>query len=197
MKRKLVFATNNQNKFNEIRNILEDRVDLVSLKELNFNENIPEDHNSLEDNAMQKAFYIYNKYHIDCFSDDTGLEIEALNGKPGVHSARYAGNQCNFDDNIKKVLAKMKGVKNRNARFRTVISLVEKGSVINFEGCIYGRITTGRRGEEGFGYDPIFQPSGYALTFAQMEMEGKNKISHRAMAIEKLVNYLIGENKLI
>ena len=197
MKRKLVFATNNQNKFNEIRNILEGRVDLVSLKDLNFDENIPEDHNSLEDNAMQKAFYIYNKYHIDCFSDDTGLEIEALNGKPGVHSARYAGNQCNFDDNIKKVLAKMKGVKNRNARFRTVISLVEKGSVINFEGCIYGRITTGRRGEEGFGYDPIFQPSGYALTFAQMEMEGKNKISHRAMAIEKLVNYLIGENKLI
>jgi len=194
MKRKLVFATNNQNKFNEIRNILEGRVDLVSLKDLNFDEDIPEDHNSLEDNAMQKAFYIYNKYHIDCFSDDTGLEIEALNGKPGVHSARYAGDQCNFDDNIKKVLGKMKGVKNRNARFRTVISLVEKGSVINFEGCIYGKITYKRRGRKGFGYDSIFLPSGHTLTFAEMEMEGKNKISHRAIAIEKLVNYLIGEN---
>ncbi len=194
MKRKLVFATNNQNKFNEIRNILEGRVDLVSLKDLNFDEDIPEDHNSLEDNAMQKAFYIYNKYHIDCFSDDTGLEIEALNGKPGVHSARYAGDQCNFNDNIKKVLAKMKGVKNRNARFRTVISLVEKGSVINFEGCIYGKITYKRRGRKGFGYDSIFLPSGHTLTFAEMEMEGKNKISHRAIAIEKLVNYLIGEN---
>jgi XTP/dITP diphosphohydrolase len=194
MKRKLVFATNNQNKFNEIRNILMGRVDLVSLKDLNFYENIPEDHNSLEDNAMQKAFYIYNRYHIDCFSDDTGLEIEALNGRPGVHSARYAGDQCNFDDNIEKVLAKMKGVRNRNARFRTVISLVEKGSVINFEGCIYGKITSGRRGREGFGYDPIFQPSGHTLTFAEMEMEGKNKISHRAIAIEKLVSYLIGGN---
>jgi XTP/dITP diphosphohydrolase len=194
MKRKLVFATNNQNKFNEIRNILEGRVDLVSLKDLNFNENIPEDHNSLEDNAMQKAFYIYNKYNFDCFSDDTGLEIEALNGKPGVHSARYAGDQCNFDDNIKKVLEKMKGVKNRNARFRTVISLVEKGSVINFEGCIYGKITSIRRGGKGFGYDSIFRPSGHTLTFAEMEMEDKNKISHRAIAIEKLVNYLTGEN---
>jgi XTP/dITP diphosphohydrolase len=194
MKRKLVFATNNQHKFNEIRNILAGRVDLVSLKDLNFNENIPEDHNSLEDNAMQKAFYIYNRYHIDCFSDDTGLEIEALDGKPGVHSARYAGEQCNFDDNMEKVLGKMKGVKNRDARFRTVISLVEKGSVINFEGCIYGTIANSRKGEKGFGYDPIFQPSGYTLTFAEMEMEDKNKISHRAIAIEKLVNYLMGKN---
>jgi XTP/dITP diphosphohydrolase len=190
MKRKLVFATNNQNKFIEIRNILKGSVDLVSLKDLDLDENIPEDYNSIEENAMQKARYIYNKVHIDCFSDDTGLEIEALNGEPGVHSARYAGDECNFDDNVRKVLEKMKGVKNRNARFRTVISLVEKGSVINFEGCIYGKITDKRRGTQGFGYDPIFQPAGHDLTFAEMEMEGKNKISHRALAIEKLINYI-------
>ena len=191
MKRKLVFATNNQNKFNEIRNILKKSVDLVSLKDLDFTEDIPEEHSTIEENAMGKAFYIYKKYKLDCFSDDTGLEIEALNGEPGVHSARYAGEQCNFNDNINKVLGKMKGVKNRRARFRTVISLVENGSVINFEGCIYGKIIEKRRGEHGFGYDPVFIPDGHKLTFAEMKMDEKNKISHRARAIKQLVNHLL------
>jgi XTP/dITP diphosphohydrolase len=194
MKHKLVFATNNQNKFNEIRDILSDRVDLISLKDLNLSEDIPEEKNSLEENAMDKALYIYNKYNFDCFADDTGLEIDALNGEPGVHSARYAGIQCNFEDNINKVLRRMKGVKNRKARFRTVISLVENGTVINFEGSINGKIINGRKGENGFGYDPIFQPDGYKLTFAEMGMDTKNKISHRAKAMEQLINYLLVKN---
>jgi len=196
MKRKLVFATNNQNKFNEIRDILIDRVDLISLRDLDLSENIPEEQDSLEENAMEKALYIYNKFKLDCFSDDTGLEIEELNGEPGVHSARYAGDQCNFEDNINKVLAGMKGVKNRKARFRTVISLVEYGSVINFEGSIYGKITNSRRGEHGFGYDPIFQPDGHKFTFAEMDMNEKNRISHRAKAIEQLVNHLLAKNDI-
>ena len=194
MIRKLVFATNNRYKFDEIRNILNDRLELISLRDLNLTENMPEEHYSLEENAMGKALFIYNKSNIDCFSDDTGLEINALNGEPGVHSARYAGDQCNFENNISKVLSKMKGVKNRKARFRTVISLVENGSVINFEGSIYGKIVNKRRGENGFGYDPIFQPDGYKLTFAEMEMNEKNKISHRAKAIAQLVNYLLDKN---
>ncbi len=194
MKRKLVFATNNQNKFNEIRNILSDRADLISLKDLNLSEDIPEEKNSLEENAMDKALYIYNKYNFDCFADDTGLEIDALNGEPGVHSARYAGVQCNFEDNINKVLSRMKGVKNRKARFRTVISLVENGSVINFEGSINGKIINSKKGENGFGYDPIFQPDGHKLTFAEMGMDAKNKISHRAKAMEQLVNHLLAKN---
>jgi XTP/dITP diphosphohydrolase len=194
MKRKLVFATNNQNKFNEIMDILSDRVDLISLKDLNLSEDMPEEKNSLEENAMDKALYIYNKYNFDCFADDTGLEIDALNGEPGVHSARYAGIQCNFEDNINKVLRRMKGVKNRKARFRTVISLVENGTVINFEGSINGKIINSRKGENGFGYDPIFQPDGYKLTFAEMGMDAKNKISHRAKAMEQLINYLLVKN---
>jgi XTP/dITP diphosphohydrolase len=194
MKRKLVFATNNQNKFNEIRDILSDRVDLISLKDLNLSEDMPEEKNSLEENAMDKALYIYNKYNFDCFADDTGLEIDALNGEPGVHSARYYGVQCNFEDNIYKVLSSMKGVKNRKARFRTVISLVENGSVINFEGSINGKIIYSKKGKNGFGYDPIFQPDGHKLTFAEMGMDEKNKISHRAKAIEQLVNHLLAKN---
>jgi XTP/dITP diphosphohydrolase len=195
MKRKLIFATNNRHKLNEIKNIVNDRLNLVSLKDLNFTEDIPEDHNSLQGNAQRKALYIYNKYKIDCFADDTGLEIEALNGEPGVYSARYAGDQCNFEDNIHKVLGKMQGVKNRKARFRTVISLVENGHIVNFEGRIDGKILDQKQGIQGFGYDPIFQPNGYEQAFAEMTMEEKNKISHRARAIEKLVNYLFSKNK--
>jgi XTP/dITP diphosphohydrolase len=195
MKRKLIFATNNRHKLNEIKNIVNDRLNLVSLKDLNFTEDIPEDHNSLQGNAQRKALYIYNKYKIDCFADDTGLEIEALNGEPGVYSARYAGDQCNFEDNIHKVLGKMQGVKNRKARFRTVISLVENGHIINFEGRIDGKILDQKQGIHGFGYDPIFQPDGYERAFAEMTMEEKNKISHRARAIEKLVNYLFSKKK--
>ncbi len=196
MKRKLVFATNNQHKFNEIKNIFSDRVNLISLKDLNFNEDIPEDHNSLEENSASKALFVYNKYKIDCFADDTGLEIEALNGDPGVHSARYAGDQCNFEDNINKVLQKMHGIINREARFRTVISLVENGRIVNFEGSIRGKILNEKKGAKGFGYDPIFQPDGYEQTFAEMTMQEKNKISHRGRAIEKLINYLSTRNEI-
>ena len=194
MKQKLIFATNNQHKVDEIKNIIGNRFNLVSLKDLKFAGHIPEEHNSLEENAAGKALFIYNKYKIDCFADDTGLEIEALNGEPGVFSARYAGDQCNFDDNINKVLNKLRGVKNRNARFRTVISLVENGCIINFEGSICGRILDKKRGEYGFGYDPIFIPDGFKLTFAEMTLEEKNKISHRAKAIEKLVEHIFYKN---
>ena len=196
MRRKLVFATNNQHKLNEIKNILNDRYDLVSLKDLNIIEDIPEDYNSIDENAARKALFIYNKYKIDCFADDTGLEIGALNGEPGVYSARYAGDQCNFENNIKKVLRKLQGVKNRKARFRTVISLVENGHIVNFEGSINGKIINQKRGIHGFGYDPIFQPDGYKQTFAEMTLDEKNKISHRAKAIEKLANYLFGKNEI-
>ncbi len=196
MKRKLVFATNNQHKFNEINNIFSDRINLISLKDLNLNEDIPEDHNSLEENSASKALFVYNKYKIDCFADDTGLEIEALNGEPGVHSARYAGNQCNFEDNINKVLQKMQGIISREARFRTVISLVENGRIVNFEGSIKGKILNEKKGDKGFGYDPIFQPDGYEQTFAEMTIQEKNRISHRGRAIEKLINYLLARNEI-
>ena len=171
MKRKLVFATNNQYKVDEIKNIISDKLDLISLKDLELTERIPEEHNSLEENAAGKALFIYNKYKIDCFADDTGLEIEALDGEPGVYSARYAGDQCNFDDNINKVLSKLKGIKNRKALFRTVISLVENGCIINFEGSVCGRILDEKRGIHGFGYDPIFQPDGHKLTFAEIRIK--------------------------
>ena len=196
MKRRLVFATNNQHKLDEIKNILNDRLDLLSLKDLNINEDIPEDQNSMEENAARKALFIYNKHKVDCFADDTGLEIEALNGEPGVYSARYAGDQCNFEDNINKVLQKLQGIKNRKARFRTVISLVENGHIVNFEGSVNGKILNKKRGIHGFGYDPIFQPDGYKQTFAEMTMNEKNKISHRAKAIEKLVNYFFRKNEI-
>ena len=196
MKRRLIFATNNQHKLKEIKNILNDRLELVSLRDLNINENIPESNNSLEENATRKALFVYNKNKIDSFADDTGLEIEALSGEPGVLSARYAGDQCNFEDNINKVLKKLRGVKNRKARFRTVISLIENGHIVNFEGSINGNIINKKRGINGFGYDPIFQPDGYKQTFAEMTLNEKNKISHRAKAIEKLVNYLFSKNEI-
>ena len=190
MQQKLIFATNNQFKFNEVKYILGNKVNLINLKDLNFSEDIPEIHNSLKGNAQSKALFIYDKFKIDCFADDTGLEIEALNGDPGVHSARYAGENCNFEDNIEKVLKKLTGVKNRKAKFITIISLVENGDITNFEGVINGEIIDEKKGNYGFGYDPIFKPDGYNLTFAEMTQEVKNKISHRYLAIEKLANYL-------
>ena len=190
MQQKLIFATNNQFKFNEVKYILSNKLNLINLKELNFSEDIPEDHNSLKKNAQSKALFIYGKYKINCFADDTGLEIEALNGDPGVYSARYAGENCNFEDNIEKVLKMLTGVKNRKAKFITVISLVENGDITNFEGIINGEIIDEKKGNNGFGYDPIFKPDGYNLTFAEMTQEVKNKISHRYIAIEKLANYL-------
>ncbi len=195
MRQKLIFATNNQFKFNEVKSILSSGLILLSLKDLDFTGDIPEIHNSIKANARSKAIFIYNKFKINCFADDTGLEIEALNGEPGVYSARYAGINCSFQDNIDKVLRNLEGIKNRNAKFTTVISLVENGDITNFEGIINGTITSERKGDSGFGYDPVFKPEDYDLTFAEMTPEEKNKISHRAIAINKLVDYLNRSNK--
>jgi len=186
---KLVFATNNNHKFKEIQEVLKGRIVLLNLMDLGFKEDIPEDQNTLEGNAAQKAFYIYNIFGISCFADDTGLEIEALHGEPGVFSARYAGKNCTFEDNMNKVLLKMAGETNRKACFRTIIALVEHGILTTFRGEIEGVITNSKRGIRGFGYDPIFQPVGYEQTFAEMSPEEKNKISHRALAINALVSY--------
>ncbi len=192
---KLVFATNNLYKFQEINDVLKNNVTLLSLKDLKFNEEIPETHETIEENAVEKAFYIYRRFGINCFADDTGLEIDALNGRPGVYSARYAGESCSFEDNMKKVLNEMTGITNRNAKFRTVIALIEKGETHYFEGIIHGKILEVPRGKQGFGYDPVFQPVGYEKSFAEMTLAEKNKISHRALAIGKLVAYLNKERK--
>jgi len=188
-KTKLVFATNNRHKFEEIQGILRDRVELLNLAEIGCNDEIPEEHDTLEGNAAQKAFYIYRKFGVDCFADDTGLEIDALHGEPGVYSARYAGEICTFEDNMNLVLSKMTGIKNRAARFRTVIALVERGNLTSFEGVIEGSITREKRGLKGFGYDPIFEPTGSNHTFAEMPLSEKNKISHRALAIEAFAKH--------
>ena len=186
----LVFATNNKHKLEELQAILGNEFRLLSLSETGCNEEIPEDQDTLEGNASQKAFYLYNKFGFNCFADDTGLEIEALGGEPGVYSARYAGEEKSAEANIAKVLDKMAKIKNRKARFRTVISLVIDGVERQFEGVVEGQILTEKKGMSGFGYDPIFQPEGFEVSFAQMELADKNKISHRGRAVEKLVNYL-------
>jgi XTP/dITP diphosphohydrolase len=186
----LVFATNNRHKLIEIKEILKGLAIVSGLEETGFSGEIPEEHDTLEGNAAQKAFFIYDRFGLECFADDTGLEIDALNGDPGVYSARYAGPGCTFDDNMNLVLTRMKDNPNRNARFRTVIALVEKGSVMFFEGLIPGKITIKKLGAHGFGYDPIFQPEGYTKTFAEMHLDEKNMISHRAIAVGKLLNYL-------
>jgi XTP/dITP diphosphohydrolase len=187
---KLVFATNNAHKAKEVSEILGSSFEILSLKDINCNEDIPETQETIEGNAAQKSFYVYDKFGANCFADDTGLEIEALNGEPGVYSARYAGKACNFDDNINKVLLKMKGIKNRKAQFKTVFSLVIDGKELQFEGIVKGTILESRRGENGFGYDPIFLPDGFDKTFAEMNSEEKNKISHRGIATIKLAEYL-------
>ncbi len=187
---KLVFATNNQYKFQEINKTLENKITLLNLKDLDFHDEIPETHETIEENAREKALYIYNRFHLNCFADDTGLEVDALNGRPGVYSARYAGESCSFEDNMKKILHEMTGISNRKAKFRTVIALVEEGNIRYFEGIIHGKILESPIGHEGFGYDPVFQPEGYNKTFAEMTLHEKNKISHRAIAINKLIDYL-------
>jgi len=186
----LVFATNNRHKLDEIQAILGDRIKLLSLKDIGCNEEIPEEQETLEGNAAQKAFYVYNKFAYNCFADDTGLEIEALNGEPGVYSARYAGEERSAEANMDKVLAGLFKINNRNARFRTVISLVIDGTETQFEGVVDGKILNEKRGKSGFGYDPIFQPTGFSETFAEMNLTDKNKISHRGRAVEKLIQYL-------
>ena len=187
---KFLFATNNQNKIHEIREILDNTVHILSLNDVGFKGDIPEDKDTLEENALQKAEYIYDKFGLDCFADDTGLEIDALNGKPGVYSARYAGEEKNSEANMNKVLEELQDKDNRKARFRTVISLIFRGKTYLFEGTVYGQILTDKRGSEGFGYDPIFQPDGYDQTFAEMSLNIKNKISHRSRAIRKLAIFL-------
>lgn len=186
----LIFASNNKHKLEEIRCLLEGIVEIKSLKEIGLEGDIPETADTLEGNAAQKAEWVYTRAGLDCFADDTGLEVEALNGAPGVYSARYAGENCSFADNVNKLLNVLEGHTNRNARFRTVICLIENGEKKYFEGIVNGIITTLEAGNEGFGYDPIFLPEGHDETFAEMPLDIKNKISHRGRATQKLVEYL-------
>lgn len=187
---KLVFATNNKNKIKEIKQLLDNSIDLLSLEDIGCLEDIPETADTIEGNAIQKAQYVYENYGYNCFADDTGLEIEALNGEPGVYSARYAGEQKNANENMDKVLKKLEKMSNRNAQFKTIIALIIDGKTTCFEGKIKGKITLKKSGSEGFGYDPIFQPEGYSITFSEMQLKEKNKISHRGRATQKLINYL-------
>ncbi len=187
---KLVFATNNAHKLSEVRAILEPEIKIVSLAELNCTDDIPETADTLEGNALIKAKYIHDKFGMDCFADDTGLEVDALNGEPGVYSARYAGDANCAHENMCKVLEKLGENPNRKARFRTVIALIRNNKTTYFEGRIDGDIATQPRGENGFGYDPIFVPNGYMSSFAQLSSDEKNTISHRALAVEKLVGFL-------
>lgn len=188
---KIVFATNNKHKLEEIKDILGKDFEIVSLVEIGCHEDIPETGLTLEENARQKSTYIVEHYSHDCFADDTGLEVDALNGEPGVHSARYAeGTDHDSEANMRKLLSKMSNVKDRTARFRTVISLIINGVEHQFEGRVEGRIATEKHGKEGFGYDPIFIPEGYDKSFAELGEEVKNQISHRARAVKKLAKYL-------
>ena len=186
----LVFATHNRHKLAEVASLLRPR-DSVSLPlDFGLNEAIPEDQTTIEGNSLQKAQFVYNALHRATFSDDTGLEVFALHGAPGVYSARYAGEDCSFEDNIEKLLGALEGVTDRRACFRTVVTLILNGAELQFEGRIDGTILRERKGSDGFGYDPIFQPLGYSLSFAEMAMSAKNTISHRALAIKKMVDYL-------
>jgi len=187
---KLVFATNNKHKVEEVSQILGKSYKVLSLKDLEINEDIPEDYHTLEENALFKARFVNKITEMNVFADDTGLEIESLNGRPGVHSARFAGPGRNFDANIDKVLLLLSGNKNRNARFRTVIALIIDNREYVFEGIAEGVILNERRGSMGFGYDPVFLPAGKNLTFAEMTLADKNRISHRALAFEKLKMFL-------
>lgn len=195
---RIVFATNNQHKLDEVRHILGDKVEVLSLKDIGCDVDIPETGTTLEENALQKAQYIYDHYHTDVFADDTGLEVEALNGAPGVYSARYASmisnsNSTSHDSeaNMARLLKELGENNNRKARFRTVIALILQGQVHLFEGIVNGEIIRERRGGEGFGYDPIFQPDGYDQTFAELGNDIKNQISHRARATKKFADFLL------
>lgn len=191
---KLVFATNNQHKLMEISNMLDGNSMILSLNDIGCNEELPEDRLTLEENASQKSWYLYDNYGYSCFADDTGLEIDALDGEPGVFSARYAGPERNPEANMDKVLMKLSKINNRNARFRTVISLVLNGKETRFEGVVNGTILFERKGQGGFGYDPIFKPDESVLSFAEMALDEKNKISHRGRAFIQLVEFLKQQN---
>lgn len=188
--KKIVFATGNNHKLKEVREILGDRFEIVSLKDIDFHEDIPETGDTLQENASLKSHYIFDRYHIDCFADDTGLEVDALNGAPGVYSARYAGEHVTYDDNVNKLLSELKNIEQRTARFKTVISLLLDGKEYFFEGTVEGHIIDHKLGSGGFGYDPVFVPDGFDKTFSEMAPETKNAISHRGRAIRKFVEFL-------
>jgi len=187
---KLVFATNNLNKLKELQSILGDTIDLVSLKDIGCDVDIPETGSTLEENASIKSSYVYRNYGLNCFADDTGFEIDSLNGEPGVYSARYAGESNDSKENMKKVLQKLEGQKNRKSQFRTIISLWLDGKEKLFEGIVRGTVLTEKHGDSGFGYDPIFMPEGFNCSFAEMSLREKNSISHRGIAVAKLVAFL-------
>jgi XTP/dITP diphosphohydrolase len=186
----LIFATNNQHKVEEINSVAIGDYEIISLKEAGINIDIPEPHNTLEENASEKSGVIYHLTGMDCFSEDTGLEVEALNGEPGVKSARYAGEENSSEKNIEKLLFKMQDINNRNAQFRTVLSLIFKGIEYKFEGICRGIILAVIKGKSGFGYDPLFLPEGSHKSFAEMDMEEKNKFSHRKKALDKMIKFL-------
>ena len=190
MKKKFVFATNNAHKLEEVTAILGEKIELLSMKDIHCHADIPETADTLEGNALLKARYIFENYNMDCFADDTGLEVEALNGAPGVYSARYAGDAHNSEANMRKLLQDMEGIEHRKAQFRTVFALIINGKEHLFEGIVKGEITKHRCGSSGFGYDPVFIPEGYTQTYAEMGNTLKNKISHRALATNKLCNFL-------
>ncbi len=188
----LVFASANKHKIAELASLINPGITLIGLSEIGCLEEIPETSATIEGNALQKALYVYNQYKLNCFADDTGLEVEALDGRPGVFSARYAGNDRNAEKNMQKILKELDGNTNRNACFRTVIALVLDGKQAAFEGLVRGEILTEKQGKQGFGYDPIFRPLGFTKSYAEMSLEEKNKFSHRAIAVHKLVEYLKG-----
>ena len=193
----IVFATNNPNKLYEFQAQLPKRIKFICLKDIECNEEIPETQNTIEGNAIQKANYVKNKYNLDCFAEDTGLEVEILNGEPGVYSARYAGPEKNTKDNIQKLLYKLKNKANRKAQFKTVIAMHFKGKLITFQGICKGEITENVMGSEGFGYDPIFKPLGNSKTFAQLSLNEKNKIGHRGRAVTQLIDFFEAKTNLI
>lgn len=186
----LCFATNNLHKLEEIRALLGPFFQLKSLEDIGCDEELPETQDTIAGNSLQKAKYVYDQFGVECFADDTGLEVEALNNAPGVFSARYAGEHKSNEDNIRLLLSNLDGIQNRKARFRSVITLVESDSVNTFEGIVNGTILQKKRGEKGFGYDSVFLPDGFDKTFAEMDLHEKNKISHRAIAVEKLIKFL-------
>lgn len=187
---KICFATNNANKVKEVQQMLGSEFEILSLKEIGCKEELPEEQDTLEGNSEQKARYVYDNYGINCFADDTGLEVDALAGAPGVYSARYAGPQRSSQDNMHKLLASLEDKDNRKAQFRTVVSLMLAGELHQFEGVVRGSILLQEQGKGGFGYDPLFSPEGHEQTFAEMDMQEKNQISHRGRAIRKLVAFL-------
>lgn len=191
MMQQLVFATNNRHKTEEVASLLAEQYSVLNLSDIGCTTDIPETGDTFAENATLKSRYVVEHYQLDCFADDSGLEIEALNQEPGIYSARYSG-QKNDEENLRLVLRKLEGISNRKANFRTVISLIKDGQVHLFEGIIYGNIRETPSGSQGFGYDPIFEPLGYDVTFAQMSMSEKNAISHRAIAMQKLITFLKG-----